>query len=133
MIVNVKPRQQGKTYDLIKMASEQWLYIVCMNLDDVKRISDMALSMGCSIPQPITFRDFLDSRKDKRNGIKGYLIDNADMLLQSLAVVPIVAVTMTAPDNQSFSNDNHIKSEYCFDHKQIDFPMKVNGVFSGDL
>lgn len=60
MNIDVRARQAGKTRDMIIMAAEQGLYIVCMNLNEVDRISRAALDMGLDINQPITFKDFIE-------------------------------------------------------------------------
>lgn len=83
----------GKTKQLIEMSSKDWLYIVCMDDKEVERISSFANELGLDIPFPITFNEFKNSFYYGKH-IKGFLIDNADMLLKTLTRVPIKAITM---------------------------------------
>lgn len=84
MKVICRPRRSGKTTELIKYASENNLYIVCPDLNFVRQIADKAKELNIDINYPITFREFLNYNFSKQN-IKGFCIDNADMLLSDLA------------------------------------------------
>ena len=87
-------RGSGKTKKLIQLSSSSWKYIVCKDEKEIERITDFAREMGLRIPFPITYRDFLEKKYYGR-GIKGFLIDNADMLIQNLSpVVPIDVITI---------------------------------------
>lgn len=94
MQVIVGERQSGRTTNLIKQAAEGWLYIVTLDCQRRRFVADHARKLGLDIPFPITFQDFLHGRFH-RPGIRGFLIDDADTMLQHLAKgVPVVAVTM---------------------------------------
>lgn len=89
------PRGKGKTTELIKRSAITKEYIVVINLIEVKRIEEIARDLDLKIPQPITFSEFRD-RKYYGAGIKGFLIDNADLFLQSLTNVPINSITVSS-------------------------------------
>jgi hypothetical protein len=62
-------------------------------MSEASRIQIEAEKMGLQIPFPISYFEFL--RKDYcRKGIKGFLIDDADVFLQSLSAVPINSITV---------------------------------------
>ena len=77
------PRGKGKTLELIKRSAITKEYIVCINSMEVKNIENIAKELDLNIPKPITFSDFRD-KKYYGKEIKGFLIDNADLFLQSL-------------------------------------------------
>ena len=52
-----KGRRQGKTYDMIKLASENEGYILCSTFQQAQRIYDLSKDMGLSIHFPITYSD----------------------------------------------------------------------------
>jgi len=87
-------RGQGKTTELIKRSAESGHYIVCSSIDEASRISAEARSMGLHIPLPISYREFIDREYSSRN-IKGFLIDNVDLLIKVISPVPITAMTIT--------------------------------------
>ena len=86
-------RAQGKTCEAIKHSAQTGSYIVCANMKECDRVFRQAGQMGLSIQFPITFSEFIE-RCYYSAGIKGFVIDNADALLQSLTPVPIRAITM---------------------------------------
>ena len=57
MKVIYKGRRQGKTYDMIKLASENKGYILCSTLQQAQHIYDLSKDMGLSIHFPITHAD----------------------------------------------------------------------------
>jgi hypothetical protein len=85
---------KGKTTELIKRSSESGHYIVCFSIDEASRISAEARSMGLDIPLPISYGEFIYRKYSSRN-IKGFLIDNADLLIEFISQVPVTAITMT--------------------------------------
>jgi hypothetical protein len=90
-----KPRNDGKTTELIKKSAENFSYIVCHDHQEAHRISEQARLMELNIPFPITFNEFLQGQFSGR-GINSFLIDNADWLLNSLAKgVEIKCITLT--------------------------------------
>ena len=52
-----KGRRQWKTYDMIKLASENKGYILCGTLQQAQHIYDLSKDMGLSIHFPITYSD----------------------------------------------------------------------------
>ena len=95
MEIIYKERGKGKTTDLIKLSAEKGYYIVCKGRDESQRIASQAIEMGLSIPLPITFNEFLCS--DYGYCVKGFLIDNADILLSHLGRGRVKAATLTKP------------------------------------
>lgn len=95
MKTHIIPRGKGKTTELIKKSAETGDYIVCHRLDESNRIQAEAQEMGLQIPLPITYDEFLKKRYYGK-GISGFLIDNADMFLQSLSNVPINSITVSS-------------------------------------
>jgi hypothetical protein len=90
------PRNKGKTTELVKLAAEKWLYIVSIDRRSVENTAKIARELGLDIPFPITFEEFMQGRFHP-SGIRGFLIDDVDMLLEYQARgVPIHAVTITA-------------------------------------
>jgi hypothetical protein len=84
----------GKTHQLIKKSSITGDCIVCKDFNESSRIFDVAQQMGLKIPMPISFHEFLRGEYSRR-GIKGFLIDNADLLLKYISNVPITAITLS--------------------------------------
>lgn len=84
----------GKTHQLIVRSAESGDYIVCQSLYEASRIKSIAGEMKCDIPLPITYDDFISGGYYGRN-ISGFLIDNVDMLLNRMSMVPINAITLT--------------------------------------
>ena len=52
-----KGRRQGKTYDMIKLASENKGYILCSTAKQAQHIYDLSKDMGLNIHFPITYSD----------------------------------------------------------------------------
>ena len=52
-----KGRRQGKTYDMIKLASENKGYILCSTAKQAQHIYDLSKDMGLDIHFPITYSD----------------------------------------------------------------------------
>jgi len=93
MKVIVKPRQGGKTYDLVMRAKNHNGYIVCHSLSEGKRIAGIARDLGIYINHPITYDEFLKGHYGPF--CKCFHIDNVDMLLNSVSRLPIETVTLT--------------------------------------
>lgn len=84
MKIICKDRQGGKTTEIIKIAAEGFFYIVCIDHREALRVAEQAKNMKLDIPFPITFDDFIKG-KYYRPGIKGFVVDNADILIQQIA------------------------------------------------
>lgn len=83
MKVISRPRQAGKTYDLIKFADGKPGYIVVMNQKEARRIFDMAHEMKAKIRFPITYQDMLHNMKASFE--TELYIDNIEFLLWLLS------------------------------------------------
>lgn len=94
MLVVAKPRLGGKTTDIIELALKGDSYIVCMDMREVRRVWEIILERKLSLPQPITWREFVENKYFAR-GIRSFVIDNLDMCIQSMSRVPIVAISVT--------------------------------------
>ncbi len=94
MRIDIRPRQTGKTTDLIKECHETGGYIVCSNLREADRVFREAKRLGKPINLPITFNDFI-YRTYSDMGIEKLYIDNVDMLLQHMTKVPIEKITIS--------------------------------------
>lgn len=90
----ILPRGGGKTDRLIQMSGETGAYIVCVSRYEADKILARSKEIGCAIKYPMTYAEFLDARADVRV-IPGYLIDNIERFVQSLTIVPIMAITLT--------------------------------------
>jgi len=91
------PRASGRTTKVIKESAEHKYHIICMNMNERSRIVEEAERMGLEIPKPITFHEFIEW-KGRLAGLrpKGFLIDNADFLLQQMARdIPIKTIVIT--------------------------------------
>lgn len=89
----IRGRRAGKTYELIKQAAEENLYIICVNQTQAHSIAAQATQLGFTIPFPLTWSDFVTKRYYGRN-INGFLIDNLDMCIQSMTPVEIKTVSL---------------------------------------
>ena len=78
------PAGSGKTTQLIKIAAKHDYYMVVKSAAEARRVKHEAIKLGYDILFPLTYREFLDNKYYK-SGIKGFLIDNADMMLQELS------------------------------------------------
>ena len=87
-------RGAGKTYQLITKAAENNAYIVCRDRKEAERIFQAALDRGLDINFPITFEEFAN-KKYYGAGIKKFMIDDVDILLEHLSGVPISYCTYT--------------------------------------
>lgn len=94
MKIIIKPRRMGKTTELIKQSNKEWKYIVCHSQQEALRIQEQAQRIDIEIPLPITYQEFLKKQYYGRV-IRGFLIDNADMLLQHISPVNIDTIILT--------------------------------------
>ena len=94
-------KQKGfKTRDLIKEAAEKDYHMVVMNHDEACKAVERAQKMGLSIRFPLVFDEFIMSGNFPAS-YKGFVIDDADYLLQQLAKgVPVGAISLTAMKGQ---------------------------------
>lgn len=95
MKVICRPRQMGKTYDLIKRCASEGGYIVCCAHKEVDKVYNMAKCMNLNIPFPITYTEFILGHYPPA-GVKKFHIDNLDLCLQMYSKVPISTITLTS-------------------------------------
>lgn len=79
----------GKTYELIKKSSKEWLCIVCATDQQAEKIFIQAKSMGLNIPYPITADELLINR-NSYIPIKKVLVDEIEQVLETAIQKPIV-------------------------------------------
>lgn len=92
MIVIHKGRGQGKTYDMIKIASENNGYILCSTVQLAQYIYNLSKDMGLDIHFPITYSD-LPLTKGQR--IDNILIDNAETFIETMVGKKVSAISIT--------------------------------------
>ena len=87
-----KGRGQGKTYDMIKFASENKGYILCSTAQQAQHIYNISKDMGVDIHFPITYSD-LPLTKGQR--VDNILIDNAETFIETMAGNKVSAISIT--------------------------------------
>lgn len=92
MIVIHKGRGQGKTYDMIKIASESKGYILCSTVHQAQYIYDLSKDMGLDIHFPITYSDLPLTKGQKIDNI---LIDNAEDFIENSVGKKVSAISIT--------------------------------------
>lgn len=94
----VRARGGGKTTELIRRAAEAGGYIVCRDQRTARGIAMRAKDMGLNIPFPLTAAEFFGG-EFHTPGVKGFLFDDLDHLIQAQARgVPVLAATWTVDD-----------------------------------
>jgi hypothetical protein len=100
MKYTILPRGKGKSISLITQSAEHGWYIVAHNQAETDRLLMQAKQLGYVIPQPITYDEFLQSQWQVK-GIRGFLIDDADLLLQRLGKgVEIKGISLTSEEGE---------------------------------
>ena len=87
-----KGRGQGKTYDMIKLASENKGYILCSTVQQARYIYDLSKNMGLDIHFPITYSDL---PLTKGQQIDNILIDNAEDFIEKAVGKKVSAISIT--------------------------------------
>jgi hypothetical protein len=95
MLINISKRQEGKTTKLVELAIKTNSYLVVSTKDEVSYIQHKFQPS----PKLITFYEFLQKRYYGK-GIRNIIIDDADMLLQQLSNIPIIAISMSTPSEK---------------------------------
>lgn len=101
MEIIIKPIGGGKTIELIKRSAATGFYIICHSMENANQTFHLASELGLTIPYPISFTEFKNKSYSGHN-IKGFLIDNADYLIQSMTNVEVKAITLTDIDVRSY-------------------------------
>lgn len=111
MIKIFKPRQSGKSTDLIKISAVTGYYIVTANRIRAKILFEQAQKLGYNILYPFTVEEYLRSGKMKGSFIKDILIDDADAVLQAVFdTVRIEAITMTYDEKDNTDIDGLLQA-----------------------
>jgi hypothetical protein len=94
--VYAKPRGGGKTHELIKLAADRHLVVICASAEMAGMVAKRARELGLDIPQPLSWRQVMNGAHRGRR-INGYVIDDADACLQQIVgtPAPVVAVSLT--------------------------------------
>jgi hypothetical protein len=90
----VRPRQGGKTTELIRRAAEARAYIVCTDYRRATQIAQQAKDTGLDIPSPLTVGEWQE-RAYYPQGTRALMFDDLDRIIQLLSPVPVLAVTWT--------------------------------------
>jgi len=95
----VRPRQAGKTTELIRRAAETGGYIVCTDQRRARQIHQQARDLGLSIPFPLTAGEW---RTDAYYppGVRALLFDDLDRIIAGMSSVPVIAATWTSAEEQ---------------------------------
>ena len=110
MRVILKPRQCGKTTDLIQISAITGIPILALNRGRAVCIERRAYELGVLIPKPVVFtKTAIQPQDGRRHEIKDVLVDDADALLEEIlfnkALLRPVVVSMTRSDEYSQGND----------------------------
>ena len=97
MLVLYKGRQEGKTEELLQLAAKEQLTLVLINRSECVRVKLRASELNLSIRSPITHSDFIKGCGCGKM-FNGFLIDNADMLIQSMTHISVVAISVNKED-----------------------------------
>jgi hypothetical protein len=89
----------GKTTELIKLSAESFAYLIVGTQERATAVFHQAKEMGLDIPFPLTYDDFVRGSYYGK-GINGFLIDNADNLIEKMSRgVPVLAISLTEQSN----------------------------------
>jgi len=94
MIVIKRKRNAGKTLELVKVANNADAYLVTCNMRQESYIRRKCLEHNLKVPKMMTFDEFIWRNYDGK-GVKCVVIDDIDILLQCLSIVPVKAITVT--------------------------------------
>lgn len=93
----IKPRQGGKTTDLLKMSAETGYPIVAKNREDGRSMKKRAKELGLCIPEPVTINQVM--KRDVNIYADHVLIDDAEyfinQIVMKLAGYQVAGLTMT--------------------------------------
>lgn len=136
MKVIVRPRQTGKTTELIKLANAHNAIMVCLRHESAKGIDRKAKQMGLVIPTAVSY-----SQENLRLIKNPIIIDNADRILCDMLNIPhcsVVAMAMDGVPNMDYDEmrDYNQFIELSKHNKDLTYQkfieMKYNKKFGGD-
>lgn len=94
----------GKTCMLIRKCEKHGGYIVCRGQNDAARLARQADEIGCSIPFPITYHEFVTHDFHTRN-CSPLWIDDVGALLEYMTAASIGGFTVeTGPGSIRFGS-----------------------------
>lgn len=74
----IKPRQAGKTHDLILISAETGYPIITKSVDSSREIINRAKKMNLNIPDPLTIYDIMNTKRCNSSMV---LVDDAEFIL----------------------------------------------------
>ena len=83
MKIIARPRQSGKTTQLVMISAETGHYIVTKDHGTARYTAMLAKDLGPVIPFPLTYDEFLNHAWNGKT-IKGLLIDDLEMLFGTI-------------------------------------------------
>lgn len=98
----VRPRQSGKTMDLIEYAAENNATIVVPTHRQIKYVTNLAKKMGLNIPTPITY-----TKSDLKGHRGPFIVDNAELILADLLGARPIAVSMSGIPEIEYDEIGH--------------------------
>ncbi len=98
MKIIITERGGGKTTILMRESARTGYHIVCSPVT-LDYILSLASSEGRRIPRPITFDEFINKDYNGKS-IKGFIIDDADLLLQTLTEKTIKWISVSSNDGR---------------------------------
>lgn len=91
----IRPRQTGKSSELIRIAEETNAYIIVANRARAVCLADLARQQGRNILFPVTLQEY-ERYRFRGSDVRHVLIDDADAVLAYVfKEVEIDAITMT--------------------------------------
>lgn len=87
----ITKRGGGKTTQAINISHRENKTIVCISVGECERVKSLALDKNMSIPEPMTYHEFLDNGMQQ----KEVIIDNVDIFLEGLTGHKIDTITLT--------------------------------------
>lgn len=98
-----KGRAAGKTAQMIYASEVTGIPIATYGIRGIENIKMMAETMGCNIPEPITYYDLTDGRRRGNERYENVLVDDVDNILRqalnSYLNCNVVGATMTPRDD----------------------------------
>jgi len=99
--------------ELIEIAVEEGLYIVCKDRETERKIYERAIEMGISkLPNCLTFEEFV---RGEFLGVlvKGFVIDDVDLLVEYLARgVPVKVIFINIAGEREIIKKSEVKDFY---------------------
>jgi len=79
MIIIARGKGEGKSSELIKMATGTQNIIICKDIKSCRALKKQAIEMGCKIKEPIAFDEFVNSIFKFKAFSGELLIDDVDL------------------------------------------------------